>query len=439
MLLGNRATFLGILLIAAYLPSSQAYSAGQTDKLPEPFTLEQALAYADRHHPDLSISESKVKDAQANLLLTESYDDIDVLLRAQAQWIDPAERSLYQDSDDHRLSLLVDKPLYDFGLQEKQEQEAKQSLQAQQYLHINTRQQRQLAIMRRFFDVLLADLNFYRYNEEMASAFVRLDKLRDRFEVGQVSELDVLEQEVEYQKMRRLRLASRNNQRLTRSALALSLGNLKLIADTLVKPGLSVLEKKLPEVEELQKQAIENNVTIKSLQAQLQAAQQSVAIARNSDSPVVKGQLEAHAYSRETGSTDAWRAGVVLEIPLSKGGRINAAIAKQKANLYKIQSSLIKAKAVLQQQVLQLWLELEAMNIKRDEMQALKDYSELYLDKSRALYEMEVRATLGDAMITVTRAQYEALETDFDIAYAWAKMDALTGNMIKPDNTTKKH
>jgi hypothetical protein len=62
---------------------------------------------------------------------------------------------------------------------------------------------------------------------------------------------------------------------------------------------------------------------------------------------------------------------------------------------------------------------------------ALTDYSELYLDKSRALYEMEVRSTLGDAMITVTKAQYEALKADLDMAYAWAKMDALTGNMIK--------
>ena len=60
---------------------------------------------------------------------------------------------------------------------------------------------------------------------------------------------------MEYQKMRRLRLESSNNQRLTRSALALSLGNLDLIADTLAKPDITVLDKKLPEIEDLQKQA----------------------------------------------------------------------------------------------------------------------------------------------------------------------------------------
>lgn len=431
MYLKVRVIVPGALLIVTHLVSTQLFAAEQIEQLPEPFTLEQALAFADRKHPDLAISESKVKHAEASLLEAEAYDDLDVRLRAMAQWIDPAEKSLFQESNNHQLSLLVDKTLYDFGLQEKQQQEASKSLQAQQYLHIDTRQQRRLIIMRRFFDVLLADLNFYRYNEEMATAFVRLDKLRDRFELGQVSELDVLKQQVDYQKMRRMRLASLNNQRLTRSALALSLGDPNLIADTLAKPDIAVLDRKLPEVEELQEQAIQNNVTIKSLQAQLLASQQSVAIARNSDNPVLKGQLEAHAYSRETGSTDAWRAGIVLEVPLSKGSRTDASIAKQNAKLYKVQSTLTKAKVFLRQQVLQLWLELEAMKYKRDEMQALTEYSELYLDKSRALYEMEVRSTLGDAMITVTKAQYEALETDFDIAYAWAKMDALTGNMIK--------
>ncbi|MEJ2141689.1 MAG: TolC family protein [Gammaproteobacteria bacterium] len=399
--------------------------------LPEPFTLEQALAFADRHHPVLAISESQLKQAEAGVLQADASDDVDIRIQALAQWIDPAEKSPYQESDNHRLSLLVDKPLYDFGLQDAQKEQASKSLQAQQYNYIDTRQKRRLAIMRRFFDVLLADLNFYRYNEEMATAFVRLDKLRDRLELGQVSDLEVLQQDVEYQKMRRLRLASRNNQRLTRNALALSLGNPALIADNLAKPELLALTRKIPEVEELQKQALENNLAIKSLQSRLQAATQAVEMARKSDNAVIKGQLEAHTYSRETGSTDTWRAGVLLEVPLSKGGRTDAAIARRKGELYEIQSILEKTEMDIQQQVLRLWLDLESMQAKREEMMALTDYSELYLDKSRALYEMEVRSTLGDAMITVTKAQYEALKADLDMAYAWAKMDALTGNMIK--------
>jgi hypothetical protein len=34
-------------------------------------------------------------------------------------------------------------------------------------------------------------------------------------------------------------------------------------------------------------------------------------------------------------------------------------------------------------------------------------------------------------MIRVTKAQYEALKADLELVYAWKKMDALTGSMIK--------
>lgn len=431
MKVGNKGVISLALLILSSFTLLNAVANDEVEKLPEPFTLEQAVAYADRHHPELALSESQLRQAEAGILQADADDDLEVRVQVLAQWIDPAENSPFQESDNHRLSLLLDKPLYDFGLQSTKKEQASKNLQAQQYFYIDTRQKRRLAIMRRFFDVLLADLNFYRYNEEMATAFVQLDKLRDRFELGQVSELEVLKQQVEYQKMRRLRLASQNNQRLTRNALALSLGNPNLIPDTVTKPELAVLNKKIPEVEELQKQALTNNLTIKSLHSRLQAAQQAVEMARQSDNAVIKGQFEAHAYSRETGSTDAWRAGVLLEIPLSQGGRTDATVARRKAELYEIQSLLEKTEMDVQQRVLNLWLELESMQAKREEMRALTDYSELYLDKSRALYEMEVRSTLGDAMITVTKAQYEALKADLDMAYAWAKLDALTGNMIK--------
>jgi len=418
--------------------SNTSFAEEKAETLPEPLTLEYALSMADRYHPDLAIVEADVQQAQANVLHADASDDLDIRLRARAQWIEPAKYTLFRETEDHQLSLLVDKTLYDFGQQASQQQVAKNNLQSQQYTYLDARQNRRLDITRRYFDVLLADLLFYRYNEEMASAFVNVDKLRERHKVGQVGELEILKQETHYQKMRRLRIASRNNQRLTRSALAIAMGNPKLIPDTLAKPELVILNKKIPELEILQKQAIAQSPTIKALRARLTAAQQSVAAARKSDNPVLKAQLEAHSYTRETGSTDPWRAGFVLDIPLSRGGRTDAEVAKQKANLYQVQSRVKKAKTVLQHRVLALWLEMESLKIKRDEARALSEYSELYLDKSRTLYEMEVQSTLGDAMITITKSQFEALKADLDLAYAWKRMDALIGNMMPGDMITEQ-
>lgn len=411
--------------------SKASLSQEKIEVLPEPLTLEYALSRADLYHPDLAVADSLVQQAQSDVLIAEANDDLDIRLRAQAQWIDPAEFSPYQDSDNHRLSLLVNKPLYNFGKQALEEQVASSQLHSQQYSYLETRQKRRLEIMRRYFDVLLADLRFYRYNEAMASAYVKVDKLRKRQKAGQVGELEILEREVYYQEMRRMRTMSRNNQRLTRSALAIAMGNPELVPDTLAKPDIVVDMSKLPELEILQQQAIDKSPAVKALRARLDASQKAVEIARKSDSPVLTAQLEAHSYARETGATDPWRAGFVLDIPLSKGGRTDASIAKQKARLYQLQSQLKKSETSLKQDILALWLEMESMKIKRDEAKALSDYSELYLDKSRTLYEMEVQSTLGDAMITITKSHYEVLKADLDLIYAWAKMDALTGNLIK--------
>lgn len=400
--------------------------------LPEPLTLEYALSLADdKQHPALSMGDANIKAAEAFRSEAEADDDINATLQAQAQWIDPAKYSPYQQNDNHRLSLLVDKTLYDFGRQSSRIEQAQQNLAQQQFQYLNTRQQRRIEIMKKFFEVLLADQIFYRYNEEMAVAFIAYDRARDNKELGKLSDVEVAEAEVEYQKVRRLRTASQNRQRLTRNALAQALARPEYIPDTLAKPKLDVVNKKLPEVEELQKQAIENNPLLQALRAQLAAAQQAVQTARASDKPVLKAQLEAHAYSRETGSTDAWRAGVVLEVPLSKGGRSDARVAKSQAELYNVQAKLAAAELDVRQAVLQLWLELDALRIKRDEMKALMAYREINLDKTRALYELELKTNLGYTMVQFTQAEHDAMQTDFEIALKWAKLDALTGSLIK--------
>jgi len=84
--------------------------------------------------------------------------------------------------------------------------------------------------------------------------------------------------------------------------------------------------------------------------------------------------------------------------------------------------------------VLELWLELDALLIQREQMQAQQNYRELSLDRSRALYELEVRTNLGDSMVRVTEAERQAMLTDFNIALTWEKMDVLTGgDVMSPD------
>ncbi|WP_295882792.1 TolC family protein [uncultured Thiohalocapsa sp.] len=93
-----------------------------------------------------------------------------------------------------------------------------------------------LAIMQRFFDVLLADLSYMRDNEAMAVAYIQFDRAENRRELGQTSALTVAELEAAYQLIRRRRAASDAARRVTRSLLAQALGTPEDLPKNLVDP-----------------------------------------------------------------------------------------------------------------------------------------------------------------------------------------------------------
>ena len=403
--------------------------------LPEPLTLDYALSQVNITHPDLQVTEAAIKAAQAEQQLVESDTGIKSRIIGRLRWVEPPSFNPDRTHDDHRVGILVDKKLYDFGRTSSRLQAVQQNIESQQILYEDTRQQRRIEIMQRYFDVVLADLQFYQFNEAMAVAFVELDKRRDRNELGQVSDIQVLEQEAEYQRVRKLRFQSQNRQRLTRARLAYVLGRPGQLPDMVSRPeNLPQLLRSLPEVEQLQAQAMEKSSLLRALRAQIAAGQAQLAAARAGDNPVLYGNAQANAYSKERANYDKWRVGVQLEVPLTTGGRVDADAAKQQAELYRLQAELTASEEQIKQTVLELWLELDALLIQREQMQAQQSYRELSLDRSRALYELEVRTNLGDSMVRVTEAERHAVLTDFNIALAWEKMDVLTGgDVMSPD------
>ena len=406
-----------------------AADTNQKPALPEPLTLEYALSLLDDTHPRVQVGKAGIERAKAGQLAADAIDGVNVNLQGNLRYVSPPSYAIDQTNDDHNLELSINKPLYDFGYSTSLEAAANQELQSKQYYYLDVRQQQKLEIMRRFFEVVLADLQFYRYNEEMAVEFISLDKLKDQLELGQVSDIEVLEQDAVYQRVRHLRFQSQNEQRASRARLAIALNRPGQLPSTVAQPTLPQLLRKLPEVEDLQMLALEKNPQLLALRAQLAAARSRVASARSSDNPVVTGSAQAGVYTKERSGYDDWRAELSIKIPLATGGTSDAAVATEQAAVYELQANYEQTINTVQQQVLELWLQLDALNSKRDQAKAQQQYRELYLDRSRALYELEVKTDLGDAMVRVSEAEYEAMATDFQIVLAWEQLDALTGQM----------
>lgn len=398
--------------------------------LPEPLSLPEALRLTHAQQPLLLQAQAGQAMANAGALSSDALYGTRLIAIGKARWIDPSSLSNNDDRNDSSAVLSLQKRLYDFGYRDKLAQQASEDQAVAQAQLQHAAQQVRLRVMRAYFDVILADIEFARDNEAMAIAFIRSDRVRDRAALGQYSDVDVLEAEADFEDVRRARFASENRQRLMRSRLAIAMGRPEDLASNLVTPNID-----LPEADRnadffaYWEQVMQRNPELQALRARKAAAQQQVQVARAANGAVLSGTLDASVYNRETGSTHPLAAGLLLEIPLLDGGDRDAAIAKAQAEVTSAEAALLQRQLSLRDEALGLWL---AQNDLRADVQAFEkraDYRDLYLDRSRALYELEVKTDLGDAMTQTTDVRLKLHRALFNWAMNEAQRKALLGEL----------
>lgn len=421
---------------AADTPDSTASDTAEKSSapppMPSPLTLEAVLQIAGETHPDLVLARADIALQNAKLLQVDSAYGLRAFVIGEARYIEPSPIAFDQSQNDSVLRLVAEKRLYDFGRTGNAEEAAKAEIQGSEWWYKDARNQYRLAVVESFFNVLLADLRFIRDNEAMSVAFIAYDRAQDRNELGQRSDIDLLEAQSHYQSVRRQLYSSRSLQRSTRSRLANILNRPGELVAEIAEPALTDHTRKIPEVEELQEQAKMNNPVLNGLRKQKQAADERVASARAGYMPVLDGVVRINDYARLVGSYNRYDITLRLNVPLLSGGVVKANVAKENAALTAVKAKLRAAEMDILQAVLENWQLLDTLRIQREEMEALLDFRDLYLDRSRALYELEVKTDLGDSMVQVSDARLNYMETLFKISLVWARLDALLGKEIYP-------
>ncbi len=407
-----------------------ANEANRLKPIPDPLTLNEALSFSYEPHALLVNADLNIQKEKTLKREVEVETDLDIYLEGRLGYVQPSSLAENQGNSDHRAGFVFSKTLYDFGRDDYALRSADFSIKAEELNRRRVILERRLDIMTKFFDVILADMRFYRYNEEMATEFVSLDKLRDQLEVGQVSDIQVMEKDVEYQRARYLRIKSQNNQRLTRAKLATAMGRSGELVTTVSKPKLPQLKIKLPDVEILNKIAFKKNIELNILMSKLDAAEAKVQLAKKSDSPVVSLEAANFAYTRNIRSRDEYQLGIVIRVPIFSDNRTDVETAKALHSVHQIKADIALLKDKIETSILNLWLEFDALQGKLQQMQTLTNYRELYLDRSRALYELEVKTDLGDAMVKVSEAERDFLKTQYDMVLVLTKLEMEVGQTV---------
>ena len=418
-----RAAGRGGLLVCAILSPLVSLA----EAIPNPLSLEQALALADVAHPDTDLAQASLDSARAGLQRAESFSGLYSSLDLTPQSVRPTTDDSFVN--DSRARLLAQKRLYDFGRSRSLEESARSSVTARELTLRDARQQRRIEVMARFYDVILADMRYAVDNETLAFTYVAFDRGRERQSIGQLSDVALLELESRYQEMLAIRTASQKRQASTRSRLAMALNRPDELPAELVRPAPVAAEREIPEYKHVFEQVRMSNPQLLALRKDVESAHAALGAERARRRPVVSAEAEAAWYEREFASRDELRATLNLRIPLYQGGEDGAAIAAALARWHEQQARLAKAELDMRQTVLDLVQELESLKVDLAAARVRVSYRDLYLDRSRALYELEVRTDLGDAMTRTTEAQWLAAQAEFRTALAWARLDALGGNL----------
>lgn len=397
----------------------------------KPLTLAAALAAAGEAHPDLAIAEAERDTIAAERDFAAARQDATLTLEGILRSGRPTASESNEFQSDNSIRLIARKNLYDFGRTTSAVQAAQFELDSRQLSMLETHDQRRLEIMSRFFEVLLADLQFTVDDETMAVAYVRIENARDRLENGQISKVDLSETEHAYQETLVRRSASQKRQRITRALLANAMNRPNDLAADLDDPMLNSNNRAVAEYETLISLMLVNNPRLRAQQVLLAATQKRLEAVRADRSPTLDAEVEAGDYSRSAATRDRLRAGLILTWPLYQGNRIDARLAREQAQFHKLQANNEKLKMELNQALLETLFEIEQLQkTVRGAAQKQSEASDLLLEKSRGLYEMELKTNLGDSMAATIAAKLRQRKTEYQLALAFAKLEALLGQPL---------
>ena len=390
-------------------------------------TLPEALASADAPHPDLSIAESDLAISLADRDQADSRQDFNLFL-------DGALRTGKQPGEDWRADnigrIVARKSLLDFGRTAQAVAAADYEIAARRATLIDVRSARRIDLMARFFDVLLADLQYAADNEFMTVAYFQWDNARERFSLGQVTQPQLIELEARFQDLRERRATSALLQRSSRQKLANAMNRPDSLPSELIEPTLPGNEKKVPEYEKILAQVLERNPALQSLNAQINASDARIAAARSENRPTLDAEVLGATYSRESVTRDQVSAGLLFNIPLYQGARIDARVARERALRDRLLAQRDKFKLSLTQTVLDTQQEIEWLRgSARPAADKQIEYRDWALERSRAEYELEMKTNLGTSMAETQNALLRRKRVEYQLALALARLAALSGEL----------
>ena len=417
------------IVVFVTLAISPSLATADDNVFPETLTLSVALSMLDESHPamlEFAVSQAVIAEDQARLDARMAVKaGIRLELRA-------ADKSITSESgfiDDSRSILFVDQPITEFGRNHSLNAVLQSRQDALAHLLDYGQSSMRLAVMDAFFDTLISDYAYAATGEEMTLAFLAFEDTEQELELGEATEIQVMEKQALYLELLAAREQIAGDQRSNRLRLALALNRTTSSPSQLASPDLTAYERPLPEYETVIEKVMTRNPLVQSLRLQLETTSQELDIRAGRANPTLGLRFQAADYARNFSTTrDTYRASIYLDIPLTNNRDKQVDLAELSTDILQYQARLGTTEHALRINVLELTKRLQQLEIRKQAAEAELLYRELELDKVRTQYEMEMRARIGRANTMIAKALTNLARVNFDIVMTWEQLDALVGN-----------
>jgi len=414
-----------VLYLLLFSAQTHAAEVNSHQPLPDPLSLEQALALSGMDHPDLQLAFGQLEAAYARQDMVDADTGIQVKLELNPQRVKLSKNG--ETTGDSYASLSVRKKLYDFGYSDALAMSTDAEVAQYQYQFTQAMLQHRINIIRDFYAVILADLRYTFEDEEMSQLYVKYDRLRERHSLGMITETLMLKARNRYSEQRDIRNATDHQRRIARQRLALRLNRPNQLPSGLTPPDFSNRALDIPEFQQLMNQALRLNPALQALRQNVKAAQERLQAQKTKFNPSISAVLDLNEYERSLSSRADVRVGLQLNVPIYLGGNKQAVSRLAYAELKSSQMQLRLAEFTLREQLLELVTRLKTLKGKRQTAIERVTLQDQVLDRQRALYELEIKASMGSSLANLTHAQWQEAKSGFDIALTLAQIEALLG------------
>ena len=408
--------FLSFLLLLA---SSFVHS----EQLPNPLTLGDVLKLADEHNFAEKQQLLNIDSEQHRLSDWEKQYDVTANIDLQL-----AKRSDYGSAiNNSHAFVFLKKTLYNQAIEIGKSTQLNTLNDATLSLQ-QLQQEKTIEVMRSFFDIVLADLSYETALEELAMFAVQEGRVKDDYDIKNASEVALLEKQTNTQISQIQRIRAGSKQIQTRAKLA-QLLNIRYEdrPDDVVKPNYkSLFKKDLAEFSYYQ-QKLSSNLKLKQLKQSLSAIGRQISEQKSNLGIVLNSsaRLGESGYLRE--KYGQWRAGVQLSMPFGTDAKQDSKISQLLIQSKKKQLEIEKIQQDLLAEALEHHLNLSTLRQIHKALIVELDYRDLYLEKARANYEMEIKSDIGKSMVNYTDTERKLAENEFNYIITLKKLHHLIG------------